>query len=737
MSNSLHLQIQALAGDMAVTGDETARRAGTEQEDRELDAWTVAAIIWRRRRLVMATTAIAVGLAFAFVATTTPRYSSQASIIIEAAQAGFAGPERNEESQFLSDQAAVLSQVEVLSSRDLAGTVVDKLKLAEANEFRPAADTSLTGRLLRALGLRQRAPSGAGNDQIVDQFRSRLAVFQRGTSRVIAVEFTSVDAGRAADIANALAEEYIAQQRLTKFDTNQDAIAWLGREIDQLREKVAEAEEKVAAFRSSAGIFETARESSLDKQQLSQLNAELVRASAQKSEAEAKAKLINELLEGPGSIEEAADVLNSQLIQRLREQQAAVSREHAELSATLLPGHPRMRELGAELADLDQRIASEARKIARGLENESALAGSRVEAIRTTLAEFKVDVGETSKAEIELRALEREAAAQREILESFLRRYREATARQDVQVQSPDARIISRARPATEPSYPPRGPILALASVAGVLLGLMAALVVEMTGARRSAAERAGMPMSPAAAMPARGAAEDIAPPWPRAPVLPVGATVPPPVAGASGQTFARRIARLVTERGKRRIALMRLSGEYGCLATCLRVAGEMVAGGLTPVVVELVPDPRPAAGLAHGLFDVLTGKVALGDVVDLDPDSAVHVVRAGDRPRGYEAVVASGRMELVVDALLRRFDVAIIAAGGVDDREAAAAISRLCDLALVAAPSNQLSGSHIRSVVSSLRGLGIEQAAIVSESPEALTLYDAVTMRGLMVEAA
>jgi Mrp family chromosome partitioning ATPase len=181
----------------------------------------------------------------------------------------------------------------------------------------------------------------------------------------------------------------------------------------------------------------------------------------------------------------------------------------------------------------------------------------------------------------------------------------------------------------------------------------------------------------------------------------------------------------------------MRLSGEYGCLATCLRVAGEMVAGGLRPVVVELVPDPRPAAGLAHGLFDVLTGKVALGDVVDLDPDSAVHVVRAGDRPQGYEAVVASGRMELVVDALLRRFDVAIIAAGGVDDREAAAAISRLCDLALVAAPSNQLSGSHIRSVVRSLRGLGIEQAAIVSESPEALTLYDAVTMRGLMVEAA
>jgi uncharacterized protein involved in exopolysaccharide biosynthesis len=724
---------------MAMTGDSEGLRApaGAERQDGDLDAWSVASIIWRRRRLVLVTTLIVVGLAAVFLIVTRPQYTSQAAIIIENRESAFTRPAREGEDQFLSDQAAVLSQVEVLSSRDLSLAVVDKLELGEVDEFtRDRVQRSLLSRLLSLMGLATPRTGEATQSQVVDAFQEQLEVFQRGTSRVIAVSFTSTDAERAASIANMLAEEYIAEQRVSKFDSNQDAIAWLGREIDQLRGKVSEAEAKVAKYRSDAGIFETARESSLDEQQLGQLNGELVRAASARSEAEAKARLINDLLEGPGSIEEAADVLGSPLIQRLREQQAAVSREHAELSATLLPAHPRMRELTAELSDLDARIASEARKIARGLENEAAIAGSRVDAIKETLAQFKVDAGETSQAEVELRALEREAAAQREILESFLRRYREATARQDVDVQVPNARIISRASVATTPSYPPRGPILALASVSGLLIGLMAAIVAEMTGARGAGRSRPEPDPRKADSHEPGLEAHDMR------------SAAPPAPSGARGeamvapQPIGKRIARLVIDRGMRRIALLPLVADQSCTSVALRLAAEAAGHGLNPVVVGLAhrgeaPQEGGPQEDTRGLFDVLAGTAALGQVISRDAASGVQMLAAGTRPDNGEELLRSGRVALVIDALLRRFDAAIITADAIDSAEAAACLSGCCDLVLVAAPSDELSGRRIGQAVAKLREHGFEQAAIVSVGPDALTLYDAVSVRGGISNAA
>ncbi len=706
----------------------------TSNQTRDLDVWAIAAIIWRRRALVFICMLTTVGLAVAFLLITPPQYSSQASIIIENTQSAFARPARNGQDQFLSDQAAVLSQVEVLSSRDLANAVVEKLDLENSADFiRPLSRESLLTRALLALGISIRPGTNTTPAKVVDALGENLVVLQRGTSRVIAVEYTSTDAELAARIANTIAEEYIAQQRVSKFDSNQDAIAWLGREIGQLRDKVAEAEKKVAGYRSDSGIFQTGRDASLEKQQLGQLNAELVRSAAAQSEAEAKARLINELLEGPVSIEEAADVLNSQLTQRLREQQAAVSREVAELSATLLPGHPRMRELKAELSDLDGRISSEARKIARGLKNAAAIAGSRVDAIKETLAQFKIDAGVTSKAEVEMRALEREAAAQREILETFLRRYREATVRQDVNVQAPNARIISRASVTATPSYPPRGPILALASVSGLLLGLMAAIVAEMTGSRQQ--RRSSMPM-PDLEQTLRNS------PYPNAPELSGSPQMPAPDGplpslATSPQPIGKRISQLVVERRVRRIAMFRMPGDQSSLDISLRLAEETVRHALNPIVVGLQPQPGDGDKPAPGLFDVLIGMAALGEVIVRDEQSGIHMVTAGAMPENYHDLVASSRVALVIDALLRRFDVAFIAAGGMDGGDTAATISDCCDLALVAAPSSELSGQRISAATSKLRASGIHHAAIVSEGPDTLTLYDAVSVRGAIPNAA
>ena len=181
---------------------------------------------------------------------------------------------------------------------------------------------------------------------------------------------------------------------------------------------------------------------------------------------------------------------------------------------------------------------------------------------------------------------------------------------------------------------------------------------------------------------------------------------------------------------------MFRMSGDQSSFDVSLRLAEETARNGLSPIVVELQTPPEGSGSAKPGLFDVLTGEAALGEIIVQDPQSSLYTVAAGARPQNHDELIASGRIALVIDALLRRFDAVFIAAGGLENGDAAA-ISESCDLALVAAPSDELSGRQIGEMNAKLRASGIYHAAILSESPDALTLYDAVGMRGAVPDAA
>src|SRR6202021_3215583 len=103
-------------------------------------------------------------------------------------------------------------------------------------------------------------------------------------------------------------------------------------------------------------------------------------ARALKSDAETKARLIREMLQGGKPIE-ASDVLNSELIRRLSEQRVTLRAQLAEQSSTLLDNHPRIKELKAQIADLDHQITESAATIARSLDNDAKIAGARVDSL--------------------------------------------------------------------------------------------------------------------------------------------------------------------------------------------------------------------------------------------------------------------------------------------------------------------------------------------------------------------
>ena len=258
---------------------------------------------------------------------------------------------------------------------------------------------------------------------------------------------------------------------------------------------MAEAEATVEQFKASQGLFAGTNNVTLNAQQLSELNSQVILAKAQKSEAEARARLIRKMLADGSDIDATPEVLKSELIGRLIDQRVQVQRQLAELSATFLPSHPRIKQLNSELADVREQIRDEAIKIAKSLENEAQIASAREASLRGSLNDVKTQASGLSEAEIKLRALEREAKAQRDLLESYLARYRDASARHDMGAVPAQATIVSRAHASILPSFPKRGPISLLVAVATALLALAYVLARELIGAP-AASPRVPVPAS-------------------------------------------------------------------------------------------------------------------------------------------------------------------------------------------------------------------------------------------------
>lgn len=481
----------------------------------ELNIQALARALWRRVwLLVLVAVAVAAGVYYA-LGFVDPLYTADTRILIEERESPFTRqPDSSAGAGAAFDESAILSQVEVLRSREIANAVIAKLDLTRRPEFDPARSPSMLSSLLIMLGLEEHPTDASIEQRVMEGYFERLSVYPIQKSRVIGVEFSATDPAAAAEVANAVTQSFVALQQDAKRQSAVAATEWLQQEIERLRGRVAEAEQAVADYRTNRGLFDVEQRgmegSSLSTQQLGDINAELARARAARAEAEARAAAVQTLLDEGGALDSSTEVLNSQLVQRLRERQVALRAQVAELSTTLLPGHPRIRSLEGQVANLEEQIRQEAAKILTSLQTAARVAAARENSLVASLDAAKGDVSRSNDEEIELRALEREAAAQRELLESFLARYREAAARTDANYLPADARIISYAIAPRQPSFPKKVMMAVAAAVAALLLTTALLLLREFTSGRAFRVIGYGVPYT---AAPAPAAPVDRTPP--------------------------------------------------------------------------------------------------------------------------------------------------------------------------------------------------------------------------------
>jgi succinoglycan biosynthesis transport protein ExoP len=429
----------------------------------------------------------------------------------------------------------------------------------------------------------------------------------------------------------------------------------LSGEIENLRKKVADAESRVEDFRSKSSLFVGTNNTTLSNQQMGELNTQLNNARALKSDAESKARLIREMLQSGKPIE-ASEVLNSELTRRLSEQRVTLRAQLAEQSSTLLDGHPRIKELKAQLADLDRQLREEASKISRSLDNDARIAGGRVEGLSASLEQLKKQATSTNGQDVQLRALEREAKAQRDLLESYLAKYREANTRENIEAAPADGRIISRASVSNTPAYPKKLPIVLIATLATLMLSAGAIVTGELL---RMTAPRAAAVFTSSQAT----------------------ARVPLPAASFSaarpdlvnGLTEIERLADGLRNAGAaaRKITILGTASTESITLTALTIA-RLIARSAKVVVVDLAAASPTISAVsadpkAPGLAELMLGEASFSQIITKDRLSRVHLVSAG-RPGSDRVLLQSPRLTLAIDALLRVYDHVLLDAGSASD---------------------------------------------------------------------
>ena len=695
--------------------------ASAAVEDGDIDLRSLGLALWKRKAWILWPTVVVAIVSAIGVNMITPRYKSEARILYDGRENVFLRPEAEKSingERPAADPETLTSQVQLVLSRQLALEVIGQLKLNDLPEFDPLLrPPSILRHILSLIGISRDLMAMTPEERVLESWYDRLTAYPVDKSRVIVIEFQSWDPALAARVTNAIADTYLRMEQSVRQEQTRGAGQWLAGEIDKLRGKVADAEAKVEEFRSHTNLLVGTNNTTLSNQQLGELNSQVVSARGQKADAETRAKIIRDMLRNGESIE-ASDIVNSELVRRLSEQRGILRAQLAEQSSQLLSGHPRIKELKAQIGDFDKQIRAEAEKLVRTLENEARIAGARVEASSANLDMVKRQAASTNEQDVQLRALERESKAQRDLLESYLAKYRETTARETIGSAPPDAKIISAAIASNTPYFPKKLPIVAVATL--ITLILSAGLVT--TGELLHAS--AGAPALPAGETRFEPKVDLAA----RTRAALAGRSADASSAAPEPEKTARLLSGVplknvddVAQRLRTNVALGHGVAVFAATAGTPTTAPALalaraLAGDAKVVLVSLVPDAAAGEALgvesdATGLADVVRGTVSFGQAIRRDKGSRVHLVAFGRPDVGIDAILDSRRFQTMIGALAKAYDHVVVDAG-----DAGSGARRLAAIALrgvvIASPDAQ---GEAASASRMLAGAGFADIAVMT----------------------
>ena len=457
-----------------------------------VDLREMARILRRRWNVAAAAPLSLTILALIYVLTATTLYTATSTVLVDPRRT--TAIESNQAamsmSNFGTDDATIESETLLIQSIAILQRVVEKLKLTDDPEFTPTP--GILDPIKRIFSSRSSVaganPEDAAKARAVEILQRRMKVTRQGTTFLVDINISSESPRKAAVIANALAEGYFEEQVRAKNEATRIASTWLNGQIDALKSRVVAAEKAVEDFRSANNLT-VSQGVTVNDQQITDLNNQLIAARVQTAEARAKFDQIQQLRKSgsdPGAFNAA---ISSDIVSKLRAQYADIAKNEADLSSKYGARHPLVANVHAQLRDTQRLINEELQRILQSTRHDYDVARSREASLQQSFDQLQGVSSSSGQAQVRLRELQREAEANRTLYESYLARYKETTAQESLEM--PDSHVVSKAGIPIGPSWPKTWFVLGLALTLGLGVGCVVAFLADYLDQRVKTLEQA------------------------------------------------------------------------------------------------------------------------------------------------------------------------------------------------------------------------------------------------------
>jgi len=476
-NNANPLQLYDSPEQNALVRVRTLDRADLSAVTNAFDLRTFWLTLCWRAHLIGGITVATVALAAAALIVIPPKYQATAVVMVDPRQlhvtdtpAVLTG--------IGADAAAVESQVEIITSTALARKVITAMKLEDDPEFSRASSLDeISNSLYTFFGGDPGALQRTKDERLISNLQKNLTVHRRGQTYILEINFYSKNSAKAARIANAFAQAYLADQREINSNTTADASEWLDSRMEAMRERVRRSDEAVESYRSSHNIVDVTQGNKLINRQIEDLTQQIAQVRTYTADARARLEQVEYAARHNDDPATLNAVLQSPVITNLRSQYTEAARTVSEYSTMYGERYPVLAVVRARLADVRRQIDNEIARILSGVRNDYQTAVNRESALEGELARLKEQFAATDQAEIKLHELERDAQANRDLFEQFLNRAKQTSEQQSLQIA--DARVVAPALPPLKPSRPAMSLLLGAAACGGLLLAIAIALLME------------------------------------------------------------------------------------------------------------------------------------------------------------------------------------------------------------------------------------------------------------------
>lgn len=413
-------------------------------------------ILKRSKWKIFAFIFVCMGLTWVVCSRITPVYEATARVDVDRrAPSGIVGQDAMQSNSGNDADQFLTTQIELIQSDGVLRPVELQYHLL-AREKQLHADVDLDRRV--------------ENSPVV---LKNLKIVRPPNSFLLRITYRSTDPQLASDVANAIAESYLARTYDIRVKSSMGLSAFMERQIDELKAKMEKSSQALAIYEKQLNVVNPDEKTNILSSRLLQLNTEYTTAQGDRVAKEAAYNSLQS-----GSLAAIQISPQAEALARLQELVQASKQRLAELKTTYGPNYAEYKKAASQLAELERQYDQTRAEITQRIEVEYRQSKNREEMLKTAVGVTKEEWDKLNASSFEYQQLKREAEANKTLYEELVKKIKEAGI--NAGFQTSGIRIADLARPAAKPVFPQKSLMLVLSFLLSSVLGVGAAVIADI-----------------------------------------------------------------------------------------------------------------------------------------------------------------------------------------------------------------------------------------------------------------